>query len=187
MARRSARSVRGAAALALAAALSGVSGATAQAAPAPADGPDHRHCIADLDSGRQQCFGTFDAAVTAATGGRVKDAPESARAAARDDAFRAELAGEVIQGTFFEHASYGGSSLTVYGAEPCVKDGWVEYQLDFDDWWKDRISSVQPWANCWIWLYPEPNLGGDRDGPFKENTPDIGSFMNDRAESVGFS
>lgn len=171
------------AALAVTAAVGGAAQANA-AAPAP---PTERHCAVGLDGGSVECFGTFADAVAAATDGRVQDAPGSARAAARDDGFRASLAGEVIQGTFFEHDDYGGASLTVYGAAPCEKDGWVEYQLDLDDWWKDRISSVQPWANCWIWLYPEPGLGGDRDGPFKVNSPDIGDYMNDRTESIGFS
>ncbi len=190
-ARRSTARFRAAAtAFVVTAVVAGVSGAAAPPAPAPGQpGPqqDTPHCIVGLDAGGRQCFGTFGAAVEAATDGRVDGAPVSARAAARDAEFRAALAGEVIQGTFFEHGDYGGASLTVYGAAPCEKDGWVEYQLDLDDWWKDRISSVQPWANCWLWLYPEPNLGGSRDGPFKENTADIGGFMNDRTESIGFS
>ncbi|EST29295.1 hypothetical protein N566_22390 [Streptomycetaceae bacterium MP113-05] len=175
------------ASLAALAALGGTSGASAAAADGGPDEPGGRHCIAGLADGEQRCFDTFAEAVAAATDGRVDDAPSSARAAAGDDAFRASLAGEVIQGTFFEHGNYGGASLTIYGPQPCEKDGWVNCQYDLGDWWKDRISSVQPWANCWLWLYPEPDLGGDRDGPFKENTADIGSFMNDRTESIGFS
>jgi len=93
----------------------------------------------------------------------------------------------VIQGTFFDDPGFGGDSLTVSGEGLCEKDGWVDYQYDLEDAWKNRISSVQPWGDCWIWLYPEPNLGGDRDGPFKENTSDIGSLMNDRTQSIGFS
>lgn len=181
------------ASLAVLAAVGGTTSAAAAPAPGAAESgaaskaPGGPHCVAALDGGGERCFATFGAAVEAATGGRVDDAPASARAAARSEAFRASLAGEVIQGTFFEHGNYGGASLTIYGPQPCEKDGWVNWQYDLGDWWKDRITSVQPWANCWLWLYPEPNLGGDRDGPFKENTPDIGSFMNDRTESIGFS
>ncbi|MCF6521586.1 hypothetical protein [Streptomyces sp. JJ36] len=191
------RPVRRFAPLAAACALLAAGGAAApaqaspaQASPAPAaqPGPQTPHCIADRETGEQRCFATFTAAVEAATGGRIDDAPKSPHTAARNPEFRqSSAAAEVIQGTFFEHDGYGGASLTIYGAEPCVKDGWVNFQYDLDDWWKDRISSVQPWANCWLWLYPEPDLGGDRDGPFKENTPDIGTFMNDRTESIGFS
>lgn len=181
------------ASLAVLAAVGGTSGVSAPAAsaaegaPGASGAPGGPHCVAGLADGGTRCFDTFAEAVEAATGGRVDDAPSSARAAAGDDAFRASLAGEVIQGTFFEHGNYGGASLTIYGPQPCEKDGWVNWQYDLGDWWKDRISSVQPWANCWLWLYPQPNLGGDRDGPFKENTSDIGSFMNDRTESIGFS
>ncbi|WP_247597575.1 hypothetical protein [Streptomyces sp. RKND-216] len=175
------------ASLAVLAALGGTTSAAAAPAAGPGtDAPGERHCIVGPDGG-ERCFATFGAAVEAATSGRVDDLPASARAAAGDDGFRASLAGEVIQGTFFEHANYGGSSLTIYGPQPCEKDGWVNWQYDLGDGWKDSITSVQPWANCWLWLYPQPNLGGDRDGPFKENTPDIGSFMNDRTESIGFS
>jgi hypothetical protein len=160
----------------------------AHAEPSQADSPSTaRHCIADLAGGPVRCFDTFTEAVDVASNGRVDDAPSSARRAAGNGDFRASLKGSVIQGTFFTDTNYGGSSLTVYGPEPCVKDGWVNWQYDLPDGWKDVISSVQPWADCWIWLYPEPNLGGDRDGPFKENTPDIGAFMNDRTESIGFS
>ncbi|MEK8169097.1 hypothetical protein NKH77_02400 [Streptomyces sp. M19] len=94
--------------------------------------------------------------------GRRRSGPGHARRGAADG---------VIQGTFFDDTGYGGSSLTVSGPELCKKDGWVNWQYDLDDDWKNRISSVQPWGNCAIWLYPEPNLGGDRDGPFDENTP----------------
>jgi hypothetical protein len=190
---RRARPVAALAVLAAACATLPVQAASAAPAPAPAE-----HCVADLGSGAQKCFATFTRAVAAATGGRLTDAPASPRAAAGDDAFRdasralartadARAEGEVIQGTFFTDPGFSGSSLTIYGAAPCKKDGWVNYQYDFGDDWKNVISSVQPWADCWLWLYPEPNLGGDRDGPFDENTPDVGSFMNDRAQSVGFS
>lgn len=144
------------------------------------------HCIADLGGGSVRCFDSFTAAVGAATHGRIDDAPATARSAAGDHAFRTSLKG-VIQGTFFEDVDYGGASLTIYGAKPCEKDGWVDYQYDLPSEWQNVISSVQPWAECWLWLYPEPNLGGDRDGPFKTNTPDIGPFMNDRTQSIGFS
>ncbi|WP_019358953.1 MULTISPECIES: hypothetical protein [Streptomyces] len=173
-----------------------VTAPAAQAAPASSGGGP-RHCTLDLNTGAERCFADFTAAVEHASGGRIDDAPASARAAAHDSGFRARArslaadgerqADGVIQGTFFEDVDFGGDSLTITGASLCEKDGWVDYQYDLQDAWKNRISSVQPWGNCWLWLYPEPDLGGDRDGPFKENTADIGSFMNDRTQSIGFS
>lgn len=176
--------------LAAAAAAAAVGLAPATAAHARSATPHETkagaHCIADLGGGPVRCFDSFTAAVGAATHGRVDDAPATARSAAGDRAFRSSLKG-VIQGTFFEDVDYGGASLTIYGAQPCEKDGWVNYQYDLPSAWQNVISSVQPWAQCWLWLYPEPDLGGDRDGPFKVNTPDIGPFMNDRTKSIGFS
>ncbi|WP_233221736.1 hypothetical protein [Streptomyces carminius] len=198
MVRRTARRTRTAAVVFAAA--GAVAAAPVQAVAAPQDAPRDgaRHCIADLRTGAQECFGTFTEAVEAASGGRIDDAPASARSAAQDPAFRkrtkelataAETArnGDLIQGTLFEHENYGGATFTVYGEAPCPDNGKVDYSIDLPDDWKDIVTSVQPWANCWIWLYPEPGLNGDRDGPFKENTPYVGSFMNDRTESVGFS
>ncbi|MFI8849091.1 hypothetical protein [Streptomyces sp. 891-h] len=177
-----------------------VTAPAAQAAPSgPPSGAEGqpRHCTLDLTTRAEHCYASFTEAIENASGGRIDDAPASARAAAHDSRFRAqarslaadgdERANGVIQGTFFDDADFGGDSLTITGEGLCEKDGWVDYQYDLEDAWKNRISSVQPWGNCWIWLYPEPGLGGDRDGPFKENTSDIGAFMNDRTQSIGFS
>ncbi|CAM05980.1 hypothetical protein A8924_7175 [Saccharopolyspora erythraea NRRL 2338] len=131
---------------------------SAQAAPG-------QHCSYDLRTAERHCFASQDQAVTAA---RARS-------------------GEVIQATLFDNRDYGGASFTVYGESLCKKDGVVNYQLDLPDDWKNRVSSVQPWGNCWIWLYPEPGLGGDRDGPFDENTPHVGDLMDDRTQSIGLS
>ncbi|RCG27129.1 hypothetical protein DTL70_05415 [Streptomyces diacarni] len=178
-----------------------VTAPVAQAAPAPTQAPgvggQPRHCTLDLGTDAEHCYATFTEAVDHASKGRIDDAPASARTATGDSGFRTEVerladedgarADGVIQGTFFDDPGFGGDSLTISGEGLCEKDGWVDYQHDLEDGWKNRISSVQPWGNCWIWLYPEPGLGGDRDGPFKENTGDIGDFMNDRTQSIGFS
>ncbi|WP_460441799.1 hypothetical protein [Amycolatopsis stemonae] len=133
------------------------------AVPAAAT-PATRHCVLNIGTGVQKCT----------TG-------------AQRSALVDEKADGVTQGTFFDGPDYTGDSLTITGPELCKKDGWVNWQFDLGDDWKNKISSVQPWGDCWIWLYPEPNLGGDRDGPFKENTGNIGSFMDNRTQSIGFS
>ncbi|MEU6762049.1 hypothetical protein ABZ916_05955 [Streptomyces sp. NPDC046853] len=170
---------------------------TLSAQPAGADEPSAepaaRHCVLDASSGQQRCFDTFEEAIGRATDGRVTDAPATPRAAVTSSAFRAAVkedssaAGDVVQGTFFSDPGFSGDTLTISGPSLCEKDGWVNWQYDLGDDWKNRISSVQPWGNCAIWLYPEPGLGGDRDGPFDENTSDVGQMMNDRTQSIGFS
>ncbi|MFF1919716.1 hypothetical protein ACFVW8_03960 [Streptomyces sp. NPDC058221] len=157
----------------------------------PAGDGSAQHCTVNATSGTESCYRTFTEAIEAASGGRITGAPPTATEAVRSDTFNAQMTAQAqdgaIQGTFFDDEQYGGDSLTVWGAEPCVKDGWVNFQFDLGDDWKNRISSVQPWGGCALWLYPEPGLNGDRDGPFEENSPSIGSFMNDRTQSIGFS
>jgi hypothetical protein len=162
----------------------------AQAAPPPAD-----HCVQNLKTGKTECFGTFTAAISNATGGKITtapaDVPDATGRATLNRSIQAadvQADGEVIQGTFFDDRDFGGASWTVVGAGLCDgSDGVINYQTNTIDGWADRISSVQPWANCKIWLYPEPELTGDRDGPFTQNTGWVGSMMDDRTKSVGFS
>lgn len=143
----------------LAAAIPGTAMASGAAPQAPA-----QHCSFFHSTGKTECYGSYE------------EVTQQARAR-----------GDVIQATLFTEPDYGGSSFTVYGSGLCEKDGVVNYQINLPDEWKNAVSSVQPWGGCWIWLYPEPDLGGERDGPFKENTADVGEFMNDRTQSVGLS
>ncbi|MFE0764462.1 hypothetical protein ACFW4X_06730 [Streptomyces smyrnaeus] len=195
---RTVRTVTLAASVLLAGAVTAPAAQAVPSGPVPSGGNGQpRHCTLDLSTGAERCYASFTEAIDHASDGRIDDAPASARAATHDSRFRAQArslaadadrqADGVIQGTFFDDTDFGGDSLTISGEALCEKDGWVDYQYDLQDAWKNRISSVQPWGNCWIWLYPEPGLGGDRDGPFKENTSDIGAFMNDRTQSIGFS
>ena len=187
--------VRKTTALASGAALA-LSGLISVSPPAQAETIPAKHCVGSLSTGRTECFSTFTAAIRKATDGRVTDAP----AAVPDAAGRASLsrsiqhhatkqaAGEVIQGTFFDNRDFGGDTFTVTGAGLCDgSDGVINYQFDFPSDWFDRISSVQPWASCKIWLYPDVGLNGDRDGPFTQNTGWVGTMLDDRTRSVGFS
>ncbi|OZM75283.1 hypothetical protein CFN78_01700 [Amycolatopsis antarctica] len=177
---------------ALGAAALTLAGAMATAAPASAE-PAGEHCALNAVTGEETCFASFTEAVRHASQGRVQSAPADLRSALSSPELKntlaadAQRAGEVIQGTVFDNRDYGGDSLTIWGEAPCKKDGVVNYQIDLDDGWKNKISSVQPWANCWLWLYPEANLGGDRDGPFDENTAWVGEMLDDRTQSIGFS
>lgn len=152
----------------------GISGLTATSPPAQAALPTEKHCVGNLQTGSEQCFASLNEAL-----GQAKKRVSSAKASAQ---------GEVIQGTFFDNRDYGGDSYTVVGAGLCDgSDGVINYQFNFPPEWHNRISSVQPWASCKIWLYPDVDLGGDRDGPFKANTGWVGTQLDDRTRSVGFS
>ncbi|MEV6283516.1 hypothetical protein [Kribbella sp. NPDC051770] len=156
--------------------------------------PSGQHCVGSRTTGAQQCFGTFTEAISKATHRAVTTAPAGVPNAAEKAALNSRIsasrdaAGEVIQGTFFDNRDFGGASFTVTGAGLCDgSDGVINYEFTFPGDWFNRISSVQPWASCKIWLYPDANLTGDRDGPFTANTGWIGEFMDDRTDSVGFS
>ena len=148
----------------LAATTPAVAGAQASGA-----GESAMHCNFEARTGQQRCFGS------------VQEATADARAR------QGARAGEITQATLFEEKDFGGASFTVYGDGLCEKNDQVDYQINLPEDWRNRVSSVQPWGDCWIWLYPEPDLGGERDGPFKENTGDVGELMNDRTRSVGLS
>jgi hypothetical protein len=154
-------------------AATGFIGAFLAAAPAHAETiPENtgEHCVLSTSTGAERCYGTFTEAIRTASAAGV------------------HARGEVIQGTFFDNREYGGDSYTVVGAGLCDgSDGVINYQIDMPPEWRDRISSVQPWANCKIWLYPDLGLNGDRDGPFTQNTGWVGDFMDDRTDSIGFS
>jgi hypothetical protein len=152
----------------------GLSGAILPA-PAAEAAPPAQHCVGSLQHGGKQCFSTLAEALSQARKQLAVKGPLQAQ-------------GEVIQGTFFDNRDYGGDSYTVVGAGLCDgSDGVINYQFNFPPEWVNRISSVQPWASCKIWLYPEADLGGDRDGPFKANTGWVGTMLDDRTASVGFS
>ncbi|GAA3726537.1 hypothetical protein [Salinactinospora qingdaonensis] len=174
--------------------LGATAGTTALISAALAGGTAHAqdadHCIESLDTGEKECFSEFETAISAAeerTGNTIAEQKRMMKSKQSSRAMTTAAANDIILGTFFIHEQYGGATFTLYGDSLCSKDGQMEYVYNFSGDWVDSISSVQPWANCWIWLYPEPDLGGDRDGPYKENTPYVGDYMNDRTESVGFS
>ncbi|NYH80426.1 hypothetical protein FHR84_003783 [Actinopolyspora biskrensis] len=138
--------------------------ASAQAAQAT-DEDVRQHCVLDTASQQRTCYDSFSAATGA--GQRIAD-----------------TSGSVIGATVFEDAEYGGASLTITVPEPCPKNDEVDFWLDLDDSWKNRISSVQAWSTCWVWLYPD---SGDRAGPYKEKAPRLNSGINDRTVTVGLS
>lgn len=149
-------------ALASCAMAAGLTATTAQAAQAA---EANEHCVLDVSTRNHTCHETL--------------------AEARQQGRRiADTTGELIGATVFEDAEYGGSSLTITVPEPCPKNDKVDFWLDLDDYWQNRISSVQAWSTCWVWLYPD---SGDRAGPYKENHPDVGSYINDRTVTVGLS
>lgn len=160
-----------------------------------------KHCTLNVESGKTKCFDSLDAATGIPGSQRLLDA--SAGKAKADGETRAgeepvassgvsteeeEGEGAIISATLFKDTKYGGGSLTIRNAELCDGDADdVDFQIDLDDEWKKQISSIQPWGRCTLNLFSEPGLGGDRDGPFDELTPNLGEVMDNRTQSISFS
>ncbi len=160
------RRYRGRVALALSATLGAAATLSLAAVPAAA-ASEGEHCVYSVTTQEYRCYESLGKA-TQRYGTSVSS----------------RTAGEIIGATVFEHSDYGGSTLTITVPEPCPKNDKVDFWLDLDDYWQNRISSVQAWSTCWVWLYPE---SGDRAGPFKENHREVGSYINDRTVTVGLS
>ncbi|MDT0436521.1 MULTISPECIES: hypothetical protein [Streptomyces] len=139
---------------------------------------DGSHCAYNIGSKEQECFGTRTEAQAFATQ-QIKDNAAGAQTGV-------EKPSDVVIGTLFEHWQYGGRSITLWGSRPCHADGKADFYFNLPDDWKDRVSSVQGWAECDIVLHSQPYLGGVESAPLRDLTPVIDGPFNDRAQSVEF-
>lgn len=159
-----------------------------------------KHCTLNAESGETQCFDSLSEATGLPGSKRLLDAPdaEAGKAAKSSEArpgkepvassgIDTKAEGDIIAATIFKDTQYGGGSLTITNTALCESDDEVDFQIDLDDEWKNKVSSVQPWGRCTLNLFTEPGLGGERDGPFDELTPNIGDVMDNRAQSISFS
>jgi hypothetical protein len=156
------------------------------------------HCTLNAKTGETQCFDSLSKATGLPGSERLLDAPDAGKKAENSEArpgdepvassgIDTKAEGDIIAATIFEDTKYGGDTLTITNTALCESDDEVDFQIDLDEKWKNKISSVQPWGRCTLNLYSEPGLGGERDGPFGELTPNIGDVMDDRTQSISFS
>lgn len=92
--------------------------------------------------------------------------------------------GDVIGSKLFSGYDYSGDSLTIWVPRPCPKNDSVDHWISLGSPMRHRVTSVQAWSTCWVYLYFDD---GSRDGPYQGNTPDVGTYANDRASKVGLS
>lgn len=91
---------------------------------------------------------------------------------------------DVIGAKLFTGRDFGGDVLTVWVPQPCVKNNKVDHFITLGSEMKNKISSVQGWSSCWVWLYKSD---GYREGPYQGNNPDVGSDIEDQATVAGLS
>ncbi|MDQ1290046.1 MAG: hypothetical protein QG622_3612 [Actinomycetota bacterium] len=197
-----------------AAAVCGVTGGIVatgvSAAPLPG-AKSAKHCVVDVDTEAERCFEDYRKAMEFASDGSITDAPRDARVAVKDPAFQAKVraaaqrgsrrAGaldgtawkaaaadeenKVIAATLFTGPNYTGDSDTIRIPKPCAKDGKYDHGYVLGSVGRSA-ESLQPWANCWIWLHEGDTFDSARQGPYKEDTPDLGDWKN-RAVLMGLS
>jgi hypothetical protein len=145
------------------------------------DASAHRaevHCVVELqaiDSRERQaaprCFATkaeadgfLDASMTQA------------------DAVSRSALSSVALGTVYADITYGGSSLTMWGANGCA--GATYGFASLSGGWDSRVSSARGSNGCWVTLYRGTGYSGDR----LNCTPACSSVgsMNDQVRSLVF-
>ena len=164
------------------------------AAPVPATAAPH--CALVAGSTTAHCFATYRAAVAYGTGGRVTDAPVSARSAALDPTFARTIsalptmtaAASVLLGTEYANANFGGSSLSLFGAGQCDNSSDADFRFaSLPTGWNDRISSFRSFSNCAQQLFRNTNFGGGSLTIIISSLSYVGAAANDQASSLTFN
>lgn len=163
-----------------------------------------QQCTENVRTGQRKCFNTFAEAMNFAAQGRSATPPPVTKSSPKSDSLQADGSGtpansglpqattssqaatDVIIGTIFSSSRYGGATLTLWGPHPCEDGNGADFSFNLPDNWKNRITSVQPWGNCWIKLDSAPNLSGLLLGTYKENTIYVGDSANNLAQSLEF-
>jgi hypothetical protein len=130
------------------------------------------HCIAS-EGESVQCFATVAESLKVASGGRIQLAPgQTASSLSYDELFAPD---SLVLAILYEHANYGGATLTIYGDNCGI---WN----NMPGGWNDVTSSVQT-SSCGISLYVNANLGGTGLWVAYPGTSYVGDAMNDKASS----
>jgi hypothetical protein len=165
------------------------------AAPPPATAAPH--CALVAGSATARCFGTYRAAVAYGTGGRVTDAPLSARTAALDPAFARSMsalpsttatAASLLLGTEYANSNFGGASLSLFGAGRCDTSSDADFRFpSLPAGWNDRITSFRSFSNCAQQLFRNTNFGGGSLTIIITSLANVGAAANDQASSLTFN
>jgi hypothetical protein len=178
------------------------------AAPAPATAAPH--CAVIAGSATPHCFATFRAAVAYGTGGRVTDAPVSARTAATDATFTRKMgalpatavktaatsgttpataaAASVLLGVEYADANYLGASVSFFGATRCDNSSDADFRFaSMPAGWNDRITSFKSFSNCAQQLFRSTSFTGGSLTIIIVNLANVGSAANDQASSLTFN
>jgi peptidase inhibitor family I36 len=167
------------------------------------------HCVTSLEKpgNPTACYDTFTAAIAAATGGQVADAPGQLRVAMKDKGLLARLnaTGDkkstaadqsiaraeapvliIYCDDNFRPCTFGNSSH-IWTGRPCTTETTdVDRAISYvGDDWNDDFESFQAFNNCWAKVFQDINFGG-ASLDFAPERPDFGS-LNDEISSIQLS
>jgi hypothetical protein len=166
--------------------------ATAAARPPATSGP---HCALAAGAGQKlHCFATFRDAIAYGTGGRITDAPASAR----DPEFAAEVAaagaaplvgtGSALLGTDYADANLRGASVSFFATGGCDNSSDVDWRFaSMPAGWNDRITSFTSFSNCAQQLFRNTSFTGGSLTLIIRSLANVGAAANDQASSITFN
>jgi hypothetical protein len=166
-----------------------------------------RHCVVSVSPGAAMtCYASFTTAISAATGGRVTDAPNDAKAALTDEklatklnklggpasAERTTAANNIVISIEYASSGFSGSSLIVNASHTCDDfTNPVEFTMNsMPSGWNDEIESFRAYANCaaqhflHIGTSQHPGLS---DGAFFFNRSSFESWLSDEISSISWT
>jgi len=134
-----------------------------------------RHCVAKLGAPTMHCFGALNAAVAAATDGRVQLLAGITGAALQAIPLN-QGAGDSdyhVVSIEWTRSNYSGASLTWQAPSSCGDYA----SSSMPRGWNDAIRSVAQYSDCASTLYRDVNFGGDTlPIDVDASVPDLGHF-----------
>jgi len=133
----------------------------------------------------QSCFPSLHDAISFATNGSADISPDdsiSELIAAVGKAGKSDLASTYVIGIEFEHANYGGSSLTFTANGTCHNYSFLTNAMP--PGWNDVISSSVAYSGCSHAIHYEHNNQGGAAIDAGTVSSYIGPAMNDRTSSI---
>lgn len=173
-----------------------------------------QHCVENLSKpdAAPVCYDTFTAAIAAATGGQISDAPADPGTAMKDqrllerlnvtksdkksykksdekrtDGVEQVAATDVLIGIIYWQSDFGAPSKVYTARGGCdIPLNPVEWQVAYvGDNWNDNSESFKAFSGCFMRLWEHRDFGG-RAADWAEERHDFGS-MNNEVSSLEWS
>jgi len=165
-----------------------------------------RHCVVSVTPGSAMtCYSSFRTAIAQATGGRVTDAPDDAKAGLTDEKLAVKLnklggpatadrttAANIVISIEYADDGFSGSSLIISASHTCDNfTSPVEFVMNsMPSGWNDEIESFRGFANCAAQHFL--HIGTDQhpglsDGAFFFNRSSFPSWLSDEISSISWT